>query len=234
MKVDDKRVNLALKSLFKNPHQLVTLDANFIIPPHRKGISERMIPFSIFKTYFLEPLFEILPKLAIHEAVIDELVSPSIKTFIKRKISDAHQNIIVLKDSDLNENEVALRNSIEKKVFPYTNYDPLLNNREDRGEVKTLAYIATKGFLYFATHDFNTIQLVEKSTQLSTGLENVQIVKMYEIIFSIYNRFPSVKDKLRTLYKYQYYLTRYEKYTNYGWRDFIIAMNDLYSPFIDF
>lgn len=47
------------------------------------------------------------------------------------------------------------REPFEDTMYPLTQYDPLLDNKDDRGEVKTLAYIAVKGLPYFAAHDSN-------------------------------------------------------------------------------
>lgn len=137
--------------------------------------------------------------------------------------------IIIHKDSELTAVEHMLRDSIEARIYPYTRYDPQINNRDDRGEVKTLAYIAVKGLLYFAAHDYNAIQLVEKAELWSTGLDTVQAIKMYEIIFFLYVRNPSIRKSLRMLYKYQYYLTKNEKLTNPEWEVFIKSMESLYQ-----
>ena len=162
MTVDVATKNPALVSLFIDPGQLITLDANFLIPPGRQ----------------------------------------------------------------------MLRGSIEAKIYPYTNYQPQLNNHQDRGEVKTLAYIAVKGLLYFAAHDHNAIQLVEKAELLSTGLDTVQAIRMYEIIFFLYVKNTSIRKSLRMLYKYQYYLTKREKSTNPEWGVFIKDMESLYQAYL--
>ena len=137
--------------------------------------------------------------------------------------------IIIHKDSELSCIEKMLRDTIEKKIYPLTQYDPQINNRDDRGEVKTLAYIAVKGLLYFAAHDYNAIQLVEKAESWSTGLDTVQTIKMYEIIFFLSVRKPLIRDSLRMFYKYQYYLTNKEKSINPEWGVFIKSMESLYQ-----
>lgn len=48
----------------------------------------------------------------------------------------------------------------------------ILNNKNGRGELKALSYIAVKGLLYFASHDTNAIQLIEKAEKWNTGLDN--------------------------------------------------------------
>ncbi|MDA3835027.1 MAG: hypothetical protein PF495_16700 [Spirochaetales bacterium] len=201
----------------------------FSSPSDRQMHSIKGIPFSPFQAFWLDPIFETFSNLAIHEAVRDELVSREIKSFIQTKENATPPKIIIHKDSELTRIEQMLRDSIEAKIFPYTHYHPQLNNRDDRGEVKTLAYIAVKGLLYFAAHDHNAIQLVEKAESWSTGLDTVQTIKMYEIMFFLYVRDPSIRKSLRMLYKYQYYLTKKEKSTNPEWGVFIKSMESLYQ-----
>lgn len=232
MTVDVATKNPALVSLFIDPGQLITLDANFLIPPDRQIHAIKGFPFSLFKEFWLDPIFEAFPYLAIHEAVHDELVSREIKTFIQAKINVTPPKIMIHKDSELSGIEQMLRDSIEAKIYPYTNYQPQLNNHQDRGEVKTLAYIAVKGLLYFAAHDHNAIQLVEKAELLSTGLDTVQAIRMYEIIFFLYVKNTSIRKSLRMLYKYQYYLTKREKSTNPEWGVFIKDMESLYQAYL--
>ena len=231
MKVNLTSPNPALTSIFKHPEQIITLDANFIIPPDRSRFAIKSFDFQLFKKVWLDPVFNAFPNLAIHEAVYDELISPPILTYIQAKIDSAPSRLIVHKDSSLTANEQVIRDSIEEKIYPLTNYDPLIDNKDDRGEVKTLAYIAVKGHKYFAVHDTNTIQLIEKAEKWSTGLDNVQVIKMYELIFYLYRTEISNKKTLRILYKYQYYLTPNEKENNPEWNRFIKIMDLLYpSP----
>lgn len=201
MTVDMVTKNAALESLFIDPQQVITLDANFLIPPDRSIHLIPAVSFPQFKTIWLDPIFELFPKLAIHEAVRDELVSRDIKAFIQNKVNAMPSEIIIHKDSELTAVEHMLRDSIEARIYPHTRYDPQIDNRDDRGEVKTLAYIAVKGLLYFAAHDYNAIQLVEKAESWSTGLDTIQAIKMYEIIFFLYakkNQYEKVlKDALQ-------------------------------------
>ncbi len=229
MTVNTAIKNPALESLFDEPTQMITMDANFLIPPYRQMHPIKSISFSQFQTIWLDPIFEILPRLAIHEAVYNELISQDIKTFIQNKINAKPARIIIHKDSELDPIEQMLRNTIEAKIYPYTRYDPQINNRDDRGEVKTLAYIAVKGLIYFAAHDYNAIQLVENSKSWSTGLDTVQAIKVYEIIFFLYVKKNHLRKSLRMLYKYQYYLTKNEKTINPGWEVFIKRMESLYQ-----
>lgn len=185
----------------------------------------------MFQQVWLDPIFAAFPNVAIHEAVYDELVSPSVKSYTDAMLNATPPRLIFLKDSTLTENEKVLRDSIEEKIYPLTKYDPLLDNRDDRGEVKSLAYIAVKGLIYFAVHDFNTIQLVEKAEEWSTGLDNVQTIQMYELIFYLYVMNRSQKQALRFLYKYHYHLTKREKKTNPEWGQFLVRMEGLYQVF---
>ena len=210
MTVDVLTKNPALESLFIDPQQVITLDANFLIPPDRSMHLIPGISFPQFQAIWLDPIFQLFPHLAVHEAVRDELVSQDIKTFIQIKVNAMPSEIIIHKDSELTAVEHMLRDSIEARIYPHTRYDPQIDNRDDRGEVKTLAFIAVKGLLYFAAHDYNAIQMVEKAESWSTGLDTVQAIKMYEIIFFLCVRIPSLRKPLRMLYKYQYYLTKNE------------------------
>ncbi len=45
MKVDITSPNPALESIFSNPNQLITLDANFLIPPDRSKYAKRAFWF---------------------------------------------------------------------------------------------------------------------------------------------------------------------------------------------
>ena len=101
-------------------------------------------------------------------------------------------------------------------------------NKDDRGEVKSLSYIAVKRLLYFAVHDNNALLLIEKADQWSTGLDNVKAIHMYELIFYLHTKNLVDKNSLKMLYKYQYYLTDHEKQTNPEWGAFIRVLNTLY------
>ena len=230
MKINLTSSNPALESIFNNPNQLITLDANILIPPYRR-VAKISFNFKKYKNIWLDPLFNTFSNLAIHEAVYDELVSPYLKKYITRKINEKPSQLKLHKDSSLNENEKILRNAIEEKIYSYTKYDPLIDNKDDRGEVKSLAYIAVKGLIYFASHDSNTIQLIEKAEEWSTSLDSVQAVKMYELIFYLYKTNISNKKNLRMLYKYLYYLTYKEKNENPNWGNYVKSMDKLYADY---
>lgn len=188
--------------------------------------------FPIFKRIWLEPIFLAFPKLAIHEAVYEELVVSSIQDYIKDLLGKNPPGIIIHEDSALTNIEQGLRDSIEAKIYPHTKYEPMIDNKDDRGEVKSLAYIAVKSLVYFAAYDNNAIQLIEKAEEWSTGLDNIEAIRMYELIYFLFAKDFGDKESLRILYKYQYYLTDREKKTNPGWGDFTSRMNDFYAGWI--
>lgn len=76
-----------------------------------------------------------------------------------------------------------VRAAIESKIAKYTNYEPEKDNRDDRGEVKSLAYIATKELLYFCSPDSNALKLIDKAEEWDTNLEGVNAIRVYEIIY---------------------------------------------------
>lgn len=139
MKINIDEANDSLISLFDNPKQVITLDANFLIPPDRSRITQNSFDFPLFKKVWLDPIFTAFPKIAIHEAVYDELVSTTLREYVETLKTDNPPKIIIHTDSSLTTVERILRDSIEEKIYPYTNYDPKLDNKDDRGEVKSLA-----------------------------------------------------------------------------------------------
>jgi len=150
MKINITHPNPALINIIKDPKQIITLDANFLIPPDRSWITKRGIGFEQFKEIWLDPIFSAFPNLAIHEAVYDELVGISPQNYVDAKKDSQPPEIIIHKDSSLTEVERILRDTIESKIASLTKYDPMLDNKDDRGEVKSLSFIAVKGLLYFA------------------------------------------------------------------------------------
>ncbi len=163
--------------------------------------------------------------------VYDELVGRKLREYVESLRQEIPPKIIIHFDSSLTEVEGFLRDSIEAKIYPYTNYNPQIDNKDDRGEVKSLSYIAVKGILYFAAHDNNALQLIEKAEEWSTGLDNVKAIHMFELIYYLYVKNKGDKKLLRMLYKYQYYLTEHEKGTNPEWGDFINQINALYQDY---
>jgi len=231
MKINPITPNPALISIIKDPSQLITLDANFLIPPSRSGYNKKGIEFKQFKEIWIDPIFIAFPHLAIHEAVYDELVGTAPQSFINNKRECIPPGIQIHSDSTMTEVEKFLRDSIESKIAYHTNYEPLRNNKDDRGEVKTLSYIAVKGLLYFATNDNNAIQLIEKSELWSTGLDNVQAIKMNELLYYLCKIQLGNTSAMKMLYKYLYYLTEREKNTNPNWGDYFSMMEKLYVTY---
>lgn len=228
MKINLKEANPSLVSIFEDPNQVITIDANFLIPPDRSKYAKRRFDFPLFKEVWLDPIFATFPMIAIHEAVYDELVDTKLREYVEKLKKEIPPRVIIHSDSSLTNIEKLLRDSIEIKIYPYTNYEPKIDNKDDRGEVKSLSYIAVKGLLYFAAHDNNALKLIEKAEEWSTGLDNVKAIHMFELIYYLYLKKHGDKKALRMLYKYQYFLTDHEKRTNLEWNDFINRMNDLY------
>ena len=56
------------------------------------------------------------------------------------------------------------------KLAPNSKYDPSKDNKDDRGEVKSLSYMAVKEFMYFASHDNLPATLVECSEKLKLNV----------------------------------------------------------------
>lgn len=229
MKVNLRESNPALESIFQDPNQIISLDASFLIPPDRESITNQRISFSTFRDIWLDPVFGSFPKLAVHEAVLAELSSPAVQSFAYAMLDASPPRLHIHRDSDLTEVEQMLRNTIENRIRPFTRYCPERGLLSDRGEVKSLSYIAAKGLLYFAVHDSLAIQLIENAEDWSTGLDNIRAIKMYEPIFYLYAEGRSERKGLRMLYKHQYHLTNREKQENPEWSKFIAAMEALYG-----
>jgi hypothetical protein len=123
---------------------------------------------------------------------------------------------------------MAIRNAIELKIAPYTCYNPALDNKDDRGEVKSLAYIAARGLIYFAGRDSKAIQLINEAKTLKTSLDSLFSLQPYELIFYLFERNYSKKEDLRYLYKYLYFASQKDKKQNLGWADYINKMHQLY------
>ncbi|OPZ85306.1 MAG: hypothetical protein BWY74_03952 [Firmicutes bacterium ADurb.Bin419] len=118
---------------------------------------------------------------------------------------------------------------MERKIAVNTRYNPTLDNKDDRGEVKSLAYISTKGLLYFCSHDAGALMLIEKADELDTGLQGVGAVRRYEILYYILKTGNYNSEDIRILYRYMYYLTPSDKACNPCWGDFVNQMDELYK-----
>jgi len=227
-----KTINGGFSKLIKNPELQVAVDANFFIPPDRSNLNQgSKVSFQQFCENWLNPMFEAFGGLSIHEAVYDELQIKEVREYVDNMISsDYHMQ--VLRDEDLLPYELAMRNTIEKMISPNTNYDPFYNNSRDRGEVKTLSYIKTRGIFYFASNDNAANLLIDEAAKLGTGLEDIYSVRFYELIYYLYKKEYGNSEGLRTLYKNYYYLTKREKERNPSWGEFIVGMNSLYGELL--
>lgn len=229
MRVDTSKENKALVELITNPSAIIFLDANFFIPPDRSDSMSgaHSISFQQYCSIWLDPLFNELEGLSIHESVYDELVQNSVRNYADNKLNS---KLGLYLDKHLSEYETVLYNTYINKLSTHSNYDPLTNCKEDRGEVKSLSYMAVKGFMYFASNDNLPARLVEHSEKLDTGLGEMTILHPYDIIFYLYKKGYESKG-LRGLYKYLYHYTTDEKRKNPCWKDFIEAMKITYKDY---
>ena len=230
MKVDTKEVNPAFQSIIQNPGQKVFLDANFFIPPDRSEVAKvRAYSFTDFKECWLIPLLSEFTGLAIHESVYDELVADSVKEYADEQTSCIPSKLRIHYDSELSGLEEALRNTYINKIAVHSLYNPTRDNSKDRGEVRSLSFMAVKQFLYFAANDALPVRLIKDAAKLLTGLDDMQIVQMYELIYYLYKTGRYDNKALRILYKYQYYLTAGDKRINPEWGCFVEQMDLLYN-----
>ena len=118
------------------------------------------------------------------------------------------------------------------KIAVHSMYNPAKDNAKDRGEVRTLSFMAVKQFMFFAANDSLPVRLIKDAAKLETGLDDMQIVQMYELIYYLYKKNKYDKKALRILYKYQYYLTNGDKRVNPEWGSFIEQMDALYSKML--
>lgn len=230
MRVDIRDVNPAFQSIIQNPGQTVFLDANFFIPPDRSKIKNiKPYPFEYFKEIWLIPLLGEFSGLSVHESVYDELVEERVRTYVNEQSDSNPQRIKMYYDSELNSKEMALLNYYIAKIAVHSQYDPYRDNAKDRGEVKSLSFMAVKQFLYFAANDALPIRLIRDAVKLNTGLDNMGIVQMYELIYYLYKTGRYNNKALRGLYKYQYYLSPGDKRENHEWGVFVEQMDKLYE-----
>lgn len=230
MKVDTKEVNPAFQSIIQNPGQKVFLDANFFIPPDRSEVAKvRAYSFTDFKECWLIPLLSEFTGLAIHESVYDELVADSVKEYADEQTSCIPSKLRIHYDSELSGLEEAFRNTYINKIAVHSLYNPTRDNAKDRGEVRSLSFMAVKQFLYFAANDALPVRLIKDAAKLLTGLDDMQIVQMYELIYYLYKTGRYDNKALRILYKYQYYLTAGDKRINPEWGCFVEQMDLLYN-----
>ena len=89
--------------------------------------------------------------------------------------------------------------------------------------------MAVKKLLYFAAHEFLPLNLIGKAAELGTGLEGISSLQMYEVIYFLYKSKNFDSQGLRSLYKYQYRLTKKETTQNPEWGEFIKRIVQLYG-----
>lgn len=230
MKVDTKEVNPAFLNVIQNPSQKIFLDANFFIPPDRSKVAKvKAYSFDDFKECWLIPLLNEFDGLVIHESVHDELVADSVKHYANEQTNSNPPKLKIHYDLELNSVEEALRNTYMNRIAVHSSYDPTRDNAKDRGEVRSLSFMAVKRFLFFAANDSLPVRLIKNAAELGTGLDDMQIVQMYELIYYLYKTDRYDKKALRILYKYQYYLTPGDKRVNPEWGNFIEQMDILYN-----
>lgn len=227
MRVDTSVQHPALIALLNNPGSVIFLDANIFIPPDRSRLCPRLRPisFEYYKEYWLDPLFAELSGLAIHESVYAELVAGNVKNYADQQIPTKLQLFF---DNQLNANENVLFASYIRKLALNSEYIPDRDNKEDRGEIKSLSYMAVKGFLYFSSRDNLPVKLIEQAEDLETGLDCMSILHTYDVIFYLLKKGYD-RNGLRTLYKYLYYLTDDEKKRNPSWEMFVSDMEQTYQ-----
>lgn len=229
MKVDIDKKNKALEQVLSDRAQQIFLDANFLIPPDRSALGARPVDFTKYREIWLDPLFAIFSSLAVHEAVYEELVADKVKEYADIQRFDIPPRLKIYTDSSLSITEHALMQTYIQKMAPYSKYIPEKDNKKDRGEIKSLAYIAVKGFPYFAANDSLPFHLVKNAVPLETGLEDIGLLQSYEIIYLLYSENSCNQKGLKALYKYQYRLTNQEKQQNPDWGNFLDSMRNLYS-----
>lgn len=236
MKVDISQANKYFKDLIDDPSQIVFLDANFFIPPDRSGyvgINCYRWRFDKFREIWLEPLFSEFIGMSIHESVYSEIVGENEKEFVDECKNSDPIRLRIYHDSELNEIEIAQMNTYIYKLAVHSQYDPDKNNAKDRGEVLSLSYMAVKKYLYFAANDKLPIRLIKSADKMNTGLDDMGVIQMYELIYYL-NRIGKYDNKaLKGLYKYQYYLTDREKKQNPNWEMFLQKMNELYGEILE-
>ena len=228
MKVDMSKKNPALESLLTDSAQTIFLDANFFIPPDRSNVGAKPITFSKFCEIWLDPLFDSCTGLAIHEAVYKELVEETVKRYADQKNNEAPTRLRIFKDSELNGMEQDLMRTFIERLARYSKYIPERDNAKDRGEVKSLSYMAVKRYLYFAANDTLPVLLIRNAEELGTGLDDMEVLEMFDVIYFLYRTGKYDNKGLRLLYKYQYHLTGQEKRQNPEWGEFIKQMDLLY------
>ena len=178
--------------MFAAPEQTIFLDANFFIPPDRSVMGTKPIPFLKFCEIWLDPIFDVFPNLAIHESVYRELVTDMVRDYVDSRQKEKPPRLRVYTDAELSEVEMALMQAYISKLALYSQYIPERDNAKDRGEVRSLSFMAVKKFLYFAANDTLPMNLIRKADALRTGLDEMELLEMYDVCL-LYTS-PSPRD----------------------------------------
>lgn len=228
MKVDLEMVHPALITIFENQNIPIFVDTNLFIPPDRSKFKGISISFEEYKLFWLDALFDSFTNLSIHESVYDELVKKDVISYVDEKINSSPKLLTIRYDKDLKEIESQMFSTYLKSISKYSAYDPERDSKRDSAEVRSLAFMAVKEFVYFATNDDLPRRLIEYAEKLKTGLDNIRWLSFYNIIYFLYKKNCYDNSKLRMLYKNLYFLTNFEKNNNPNWDTFIKGMDKLY------
>ena len=157
-----------------------------------------------------------------------ELVERDVKQFADEQISKIPARLTVYRDNELNDEEMDMLIHYLDKLAIHSKYDPDLDNAKDRGEVRTLSYMAVKKYMLFAANDGLPIRLIQNAKELKTELECLSVIQMYELVYYLYKKGKYDKEALKKLYKYVYRLSQREKKINPDWGEFVDCMDKLY------
>lgn len=228
MIVDTNTANPALETIFADPSAVIFLDTNIFIAPDRKIPEYKGMSFTDYRAFFLDPLFESLDNLSIHESVFDEMVADSLRAFANEKMNCSPAKLKVYYDSALNKQEMALYTASVGQLAIQSGYQPSVDNSKDRGEVRSLAYMHTKSFLYISSSDNLVVRLVTQPDKYHSGLYDEEILRMYDLIYFLYRQGKYDKEGLRLMYRYLYHMTKQDAKKNPTWGEFITRMDNLY------
>ena len=230
MIIDTRTFNDAVKTIARDKKTTVFLDANILIPPDRTRVgAKNPIKFSFYRETILDPLFTNWDSISLHEAVYDELVADEVKLYAEEMINREPSRLVVHYNTELVEKENFLYRAVVDKLSQFSNYLPDINNSDDRGEILSLAFMSVKNYVYFSANDHLPINLISKAEELGTGLDCMNIIQMYELIYILHIFKLSSDEKLRIIYKYMYYATNRDKSNNPSWHDFLMKMDSLYK-----
>ena len=80
-------------------------------------------------------------------------------------MAESPSRLRIYRDYELTTVEKTLLDYQIQKIAPYSGYIPERDNAKDRGEIRSLAYMAVKNYLYFAANDNLAMQLINKSEE---------------------------------------------------------------------